>query len=71
VKNTNWAVNTFDQWGNWRNNYVLKHGQPSSEIFSLVPPLTAELTAAEVDFWLCKFVVEVGALILSQSILYL
>jgi len=43
---------------------VLKHGQPSSEIFSLVPPLTAELTAAEVDFWLCKFVVEVGALII-------
>jgi hypothetical protein len=70
VKNTNWGINTYDSWGRWRNSYVQKHGQHSSEQYSLVPPLTSELTAAEVDFWLSRFVVEVSDAIKEINILY-
>lgn len=59
-KNTNWGVNVWDAWGRWRNERTLLDGLKESTPYSLVPPLSVDLCAAELNFWMCRFIAEVS-----------
>ena len=49
----------FDAWACHRNSLVAQKGTQSSEKYVLVPPLSAEISADALDFWLSIFVCEV------------
>ncbi|XP_070546828.1 uncharacterized protein [Ptychodera flava] len=53
-----WAVASWENWRNSRNDRC-RESQSSDETRGPVPALSSELTASELQFWLCRFVSEV------------
>ncbi|XP_051867999.1 uncharacterized protein LOC127568373 [Pristis pectinata] len=58
-KATAWGVRVWDEWGKTRNSYIMEQGVQRNELFLYVPELCYEITHDELNFWLCRFVLEV------------
>ena len=64
-KDTLWAVGVFNEWRRFRNEKVATNlGTTSAgvdiskDIYVFVPALDGDLSLKELDFWLCRFVLE-------------
>ncbi|XP_050409452.1 zinc finger MYM-type protein 3 [Patella vulgata] len=57
-RNTRWCVKVYDSWALQRNSSVTSNGVQESEKYCFVAPLSSEITAECLDYWMCRFVCE-------------
>ena len=60
VKDTKWSVNVYKEWRSSRNSYVIGQKPGKTGAYTLVPLLNSETPSKELDFWMCRFVLEVN-----------